>query len=69
MLSGSTQIQLDIDRARIARYGLNVTDVREVVETAVGGMEASEVLDGARRFPVVVRYPRRCAAMRPRSPA
>ncbi|MFN7982266.1 MAG: CusA/CzcA family heavy metal efflux RND transporter [Vicinamibacterales bacterium] len=57
VLSGSTQIQLDIDRARIARYGLNVTDVREVVETAVGGMEASEVLDGARRFPVVVRYP------------
>lgn len=56
-LSGSTQIQLDIDRARIARYGLNVDDVREVVETAVGGMEASEVLDGARRFPVVLRYP------------
>lgn len=56
-LSGATQIQLDIDRARIARYGLNVSDVREVVETAVGGMEASEVLDGARRFPVVLRYP------------
>ena len=57
VLSGSTQIQLDIDRARIARYGLNVDDVREVVETAVGGVQASEVLDGARRFPVVLRYP------------
>ncbi|MGE3955165.1 MAG: efflux RND transporter permease subunit [Vicinamibacterales bacterium] len=57
VLSGATQIQLDIDRARIARYGLNVSDVQEVVETAVGGMEASEVLDGARRFPVVLRYP------------
>ncbi|MFN7917942.1 MAG: CusA/CzcA family heavy metal efflux RND transporter [Vicinamibacterales bacterium] len=57
VLSGATQIQLDIDRARIARYGLNVADVREVVETAIGGMEASEVLDGARRFPVVLRYP------------
>ena len=66
VLSGSTQIQLDIDRARIARYGLNVADVREVVETAVGGMEASEVLDGARRFPVVLRYP---AALRSDSTA
>ena len=66
VLSGATQIQLDIDRARIARYGLNVSDVREVVETAVGGMEASEVLDGARRFPVVLRYP---ASMRTDSDA
>ncbi len=57
VLSGSSQIQLDIDRAKIARYGLNVADVREVVETAVGGVTASTVLDGARRFPVVLRYP------------
>jgi cobalt-zinc-cadmium resistance protein CzcA len=57
VLSGATQIELGIDRGRIARYGLNVADVREVVETAVGGVTATDVLDGARRFPVVVRYP------------
>ena len=57
VLSGAAQIQIDIDRARIARYGLNVSDVRELVETAVGGVVATEVLDGARRFPVVLRFP------------
>jgi len=57
VLSGAAQIQLDIDRARIARYGLNVSDVRELVETAVGGVVATDVLDGARRFPVVLRFP------------
>jgi cobalt-zinc-cadmium resistance protein CzcA len=57
VLSGATQIELAIDRARIARFGLNVADVREVVQTAVGGITATDVLDGARRFPVVVRYP------------
>jgi cobalt-zinc-cadmium resistance protein CzcA len=56
-LSGAAQLQIDIDRARIARYALNVDDVREVVETVTGGVAASEVLDGPRRFPVVVRYP------------
>ena len=57
VLSGAAQIQIDIDRERIARYGLNVADVREVVETAVGGAVATEVLDGVRRFGVVVRFP------------
>ncbi|MGE0450342.1 MAG: efflux RND transporter permease subunit [Vicinamibacterales bacterium] len=57
VLSGATQIQLTIDRDRIARYGLSVADVREVVETAVGGLKASEVIDGARRFPIVLRFP------------
>ncbi len=37
VLFGAAQLQIDIDRAQIARYGLNVTDVRDVVETVVGG--------------------------------
>ena len=57
ILSGAAQIQVDIDRHAIARYGLNVVDVQEVVETAVGGRTVSEVLDGARRFDVVLRLP------------
>jgi cobalt-zinc-cadmium resistance protein CzcA len=55
VLSGAAQLQIDVDRAEIARYGINVADVREVVETVVGGSTVTEVLDGPRRFPVVVR--------------
>lgn len=57
VLSGAAQLEILIDRGAIARYGLHVTDVQEVVETAIGGREATELLDGARRFPVVVRLP------------
>jgi cobalt-zinc-cadmium resistance protein CzcA len=56
-LSGAAQLQIDIDREAIARYGLQVADVRDMVETAVGGATATEVLDGVRRFAVVVRFP------------
>jgi cobalt-zinc-cadmium resistance protein CzcA len=57
VLSGAAQVQIDVDRARMARYGLNVSDVRELVETAIGGATATEILDGPRRFDVVVRFP------------
>ncbi len=57
VLSGAAQVEIDLDRARMARYGLNVADVRDVVETAVGGRTATEVLDGPKRFAVVVRLP------------
>ena len=46
-----------IDRAAIARYGLNVADVQDVVAIAVGGREAGLVFEGDRRFPLVVRLP------------
>ncbi|MCL4821023.1 MAG: CusA/CzcA family heavy metal efflux RND transporter [Vicinamibacteria bacterium] len=57
VLSGAAQVQIDVDRGRIARYGLNVADVRELVETAIAGATATELLDGPRRFDVVVRFP------------
>src|SRR5438093_6325953 len=53
--AGAMQLEVDLDRAAIARYGLNVADVREAVETGVGGMQATEVINGRRRFPIVVR--------------
>jgi cobalt-zinc-cadmium resistance protein CzcA len=56
-LSGAAQLEIAVDRGHIARYGLNVADVRQSVETVVGGITATEVLDGPRRFPVVVRFP------------
>ncbi len=53
--AGAMQVEVVLDRAAIARYGLNVSDVQEAVEGGVGGTEASKVLDGRRRFPIVVR--------------
>ena len=53
--AGAMQLELALDRPAIARLGLNVNDVREAVETGVGGMAATEVIDGRRHFPVVVR--------------
>ena len=53
--AGAMQLQITMDRGAIARYGLNVADVREAIETGVGGTAATEVIDGRRRFPIVVR--------------
>jgi cobalt-zinc-cadmium resistance protein CzcA len=53
--AGAMQLEVELDRASIARYGLNVADVREAIETGVGGMQATEVIDGRKRFPIVVR--------------
>jgi cobalt-zinc-cadmium resistance protein CzcA len=49
------QLQIEIDRSRAARYGLNVSDVEDVIETALGGKTATELWEGERRFTVVVR--------------
>ncbi|MFP4616528.1 MAG: efflux RND transporter permease subunit, partial [Thiohalorhabdus sp.] len=46
------------DRELAARYGLNVADVQEVVQSAVGGMEVMESVEGRERYPVNLRYPR-----------
>jgi heavy metal efflux system protein len=53
--AGAMQLEIDLDRPAIARYGLNVADVREAIETGIGGSTATEVVDGRRRIPVVVR--------------
>jgi cobalt-zinc-cadmium resistance protein CzcA len=49
------QLRIEIDRARASRYGLNVADVEDVIETALGGKTATELWEGERRFTVVVR--------------
>jgi len=53
--AGAMRLQIELDRPAIARYGLNVADVREAVESGVGGAEATRVVDGRRRYPIVVR--------------
>jgi len=49
------QLQVEVDRERAARYGLNVADVEDVIETALGGRPATQIWEGERRFSVVVR--------------
>ena len=54
-VTGQPQIQIKVDRAAISRYGLNVNDVLEAVQTAIGGDEAGQVFEGVRRFDINVR--------------
>ncbi|MFT3784815.1 MAG: CusA/CzcA family heavy metal efflux RND transporter [Tepidisphaeraceae bacterium] len=54
---GLPVMNVEIDRAAIARYGLNVADVQDVLAIAVGGREAGQVFEGDRRFDLVVRLP------------
>jgi cobalt-zinc-cadmium resistance protein CzcA len=49
------QLQIQIDRQKSARYGLNVSDIEDVIETALGGKVATEIWEGEKRFGVVVR--------------
>ncbi|PKR80429.1 cation transporter [Brumimicrobium salinarum] len=55
---GKPYLHFDIDRDAISRYGLNIEDVQQTLETAVGGMEITSTVEGRKRFPVRVRYPR-----------
>lgn len=57
-VTGQNYLTLNIDRDAIARYGLNVEDVNNVIEIANGGREATQIYEGERRFPLVLRYPR-----------
>lgn len=56
-VTGLPALTVNIDRTSAARYGLNVEDIQSVVRTALAGSEAGEVLEGDRRFPIVVRLP------------
>jgi cobalt-zinc-cadmium resistance protein CzcA len=53
--SGLAQLVISIDREKIARYGINVADVEDVISMAVGGKAATQMLEGERRFDVTVR--------------
>ena len=54
-VAGVKYLQISIDRTRIARYGINVADLQDVIETAIGGKEAGEVFEGQQRFAIQVR--------------
>jgi cobalt-zinc-cadmium resistance protein CzcA len=49
------QIQVKVDRARAARYGLNVADIQDMIESALGGKAVTQIWEGEQRFAVAVR--------------
>ncbi|MGA9165373.1 MAG: efflux RND transporter permease subunit [Thiobacillus sp.] len=57
-LGGGRYVDIAIDRAAAARYGLNIDDVQSVVAAAIGGETIGETVEGSARFPISVRYPR-----------
>lgn len=58
-VTGQQYLTIDIDRQAIARYGLNASDVHDIIEIAIGGKEAVQIFEGERRFSGVVRLPER----------
>jgi len=56
-VAGGRYIDVDIDRRRASRFGLNINDVQDIVRSAVGGMNVTQTVEGAERYPVNVRYP------------
>ena len=57
-LTGGRYVDVDIDRAAAARFGLNIADVQEIVAGAVGGENVGQTIEGVARYPINVRYPR-----------
>jgi copper/silver efflux system protein len=56
--TGSPYLEMTVDRAAADRYGLNVADVEDTIETAIGGKNLTTTIEGRQRFPVRVRYAR-----------
>jgi len=56
--AGGYYLDFDIKREDAARYGLTVGDVQDVIQSAIGGMNVSETIEGLERYPINIRYPR-----------
>jgi Cu(I)/Ag(I) efflux system membrane protein CusA/SilA len=56
-VAGGRYIKVDIKRELASRYGLNISDVQQVVSTAIGGMNVSDSVEGLERYPINLRYP------------
>ena len=55
---GGYYLDFEIKRGEAARYGLTIADVQDVIQTAVGGMNVTQTVEGLERYPVNLRYPR-----------
>jgi len=56
-VSGQQYLTIEIDRRAIARHGINVSDINDIIETAIRGRVATEIYEGERRFSAAVRFP------------
>jgi len=56
-VAGGRYVKVDIQRAKAARYGLNIAEIQQVVATAIGGMNVTQTVEGLERYPVSLRYP------------
>ena len=56
-VAGGRYIKVDIQRDQAARYGLKISDIQQVIATAVGGMNITDTVEGLERYPVRLRYP------------
>ena len=57
-ITGAPYLEIETDRSAAARYGINVGDVQDVIETAIGGKNLTTAIDGRQRLPIRVRYAR-----------
>ena len=55
-ISGESQLVVKANRAQLARYGLNVSQVMEIVSAAIGGEEVSQVIEGQKRFQIYLSF-------------
>jgi len=58
-VAGGRYVDVDIERSRASRFGLNINDVQDIVRSAVGGMNVTQTVEGLERYPVNLRYPQR----------
>ncbi len=63
---GKGYLEITIDRQKAARYGVNVGDIQDVIEVALGGKPITMTVEGRERFPVRIRYARAGARMKSR---
>lgn len=57
-VTGGRYVDIDVDRLKAARFGLNIADVHDIVRAAIGGTSVGESVEGRERYPVNLRYPR-----------
>ena len=59
---GKPYLLIDIDREKIARYGISILDVQNIIKVAIGGIQITQTVEGRERYGVRVRYPRELRA-------
>jgi len=56
-VAGGRYLNIDIDRAKAARFGLTIAEIQQIISSAVGGVNVSHTIEGLERYPINIRYP------------